>query len=289
MMKRYSLRGLVWLALLAVLAAGWPAAADGPPRGDAYRGPILHPTSYSGAAGDAGRAPRPEFHARIAQRPAAVARLNHSNRVRFGEYAWTPPAQVVTATEDCLPLSDVVLDGPDRGLLGALLVFTATAAPLDATAPLTYTWTPPPLAGQGSAVVTYTWNSIGPLWDEDTPQGITATVANCGGVVTATRWVTLFAPMQADFWGAPVKGPPPLNVQFTSTLTGTVSAFAWDFGDGEGSVAANPGHQYTAAGSYTVTMVVDGAAGNVVTVVKPAYVDTRVRLLHLPIIVKAWN
>ena len=43
------------------------------------------------------------------------------------------------------------------------------------------------------------------------------------------------------------------NVQFNN-LTDTATTYAWDFGDGTTSVAANPTHIYNAPGVYTVTL-----------------------------------
>jgi len=52
----------------------------------------------------------------------------------------------------------------------------------------------------------------------------------------------------------PTQGTAPLVVQFSSTATdadGTIVSYAWDFGDGSSSTAANPSHTYTTAGTYT--------------------------------------
>jgi gliding motility-associated-like protein len=48
----------------------------------------------------------------------------------------------------------------------------------------------------------------------------------------------------------------PVNVQFTHTATGNPTGFIWSFGNGQGSTAANPSVIYTAAGSYTVKLIV---------------------------------
>jgi len=47
-------------------------------------------------------------------------------------------------------------------------------------------------------------------------------------------------------------------VQFTdaSTSHGTITDWSWDFGDGTGSMEQNPTHQYTAPGTYTVSLTV---------------------------------
>ena len=59
---------------------------------------------------------------------------------------------------------------------------------------------------------------------------------------------------------APTSGPLPLDVAFSSAGSndpeGEPLTYAWDFGDGTTSTAANPTHTYAAAGSYTVRLTV---------------------------------
>jgi glucose/arabinose dehydrogenase/chitodextrinase len=58
----------------------------------------------------------------------------------------------------------------------------------------------------------------------------------------------------------PQAGGAPLNVTFSSAgtidLDGDPLTYEWTFGDGQGSTAANPSHNYVAAGSYTATLTV---------------------------------
>ncbi|MEW5925197.1 MAG: PKD domain-containing protein, partial [Candidatus Zixiibacteriota bacterium] len=60
----------------------------------------------------------------------------------------------------------------------------------------------------------------------------------------------------ADFSGTPTSGCVPLTVNFTDLSTGPVISWDWDFGDGGGSALENPSHQYTTAGTYTVSLTV---------------------------------
>ena len=59
---------------------------------------------------------------------------------------------------------------------------------------------------------------------------------------------------------------------FSDASTGTVDTWAWDFGDGFTSTAQNPSHLYTAAGSYSVSLTVNGPGGSD-TLTRAAYVD----------------
>ncbi|MGC1549890.1 MAG: PKD domain-containing protein [Rhodanobacter sp.] len=55
-----------------------------------------------------------------------------------------------------------------------------------------------------------------------------------------------------------------LTVSFTNTSTdtgGTISTYAWNFGDGSTSTSASPSHTYSAAGTYTVTFEVTDNTG----------------------------
>jgi len=60
-------------------------------------------------------------------------------------------------------------------------------------------------------------------------------------------------------------GAAPLNVAFSSAGSadpeGGALTYAWNFGDGGTSTAANPSHTFTANGQYTVTLTVKDTAG----------------------------
>jgi beta propeller repeat protein len=60
-------------------------------------------------------------------------------------------------------------------------------------------------------------------------------------------------PPVANFSAFPVSGITPLKVKFTSTSTGSPTAWKWSFGDGSDLVTEqNPEHTYSKAGTYTV-------------------------------------
>ncbi|MCX6895125.1 MAG: PKD domain-containing protein [Verrucomicrobia bacterium] len=67
-------------------------------------------------------------------------------------------------------------------------------------------------------------------------------------------------PPLANFAAAPTNGLAPLLVAFTN-LSANATGYAWNFGDGKTSAAANPANTYTNAGSYTVTLTALGAGG----------------------------
>jgi predicted lipoprotein with Yx(FWY)xxD motif len=93
-----------------------------------------------------------------------------------------------------VPLSGVSTSGPTEGTVNAAYVFTATASPVTATLPITFTWqasgqAPVTHTGNGlSDWVTYTW----PL-QEAGQQIITATAMNATSVVTDIHTLTIAA------------------------------------------------------------------------------------------------
>ncbi|GAB4315625.1 MAG: hypothetical protein Kow0019_15860 [Methanobacteriaceae archaeon] len=106
------------------------------------------------------------------------------------------------------------------------------------------------------------------------------TVTGPGGSNTKTEdnYITVNHPAPvASFTGTPTTGISPLQVAFTSTSTGTIDSYEWNFGDGSTSTATNPTHTYTVPGIYTVTLKVTGPGGedtktetNYITVNHPA-------------------
>ncbi|MCP4246206.1 MAG: PKD domain-containing protein [bacterium] len=109
-----------------------------------------------------------------------------------------------------------------------------------------------------AAAIWYQYNCCDPNGDWGLTQGIGnyepawyAFAAQCGQV----------APPVADFGAAPVSGLAPLDVQFTDLSIGLVDTYLWDFGDASTSGQANPSHQYTVPGTYTVSLTVTGPGG----------------------------
>ena len=87
------------------------------------------------------------------------------------------------------PLTSLGISGPGTGYTGTLYTFTTAITPNNATQPITYTWSPEPISGQGTASASYQWAA---------PGVYTFTVAarNCGGVVSATHTITIAAESQ---------------------------------------------------------------------------------------------
>ena len=93
--------------------------------------------------------------------------------------------------------------------------------------------------------------------------GLTVTGPGGSNTKTNSNYITVLAsPLVASFSASTTSGNAPLTVNFTSTSTGTISTYAWTFGDGGTSNVQNPSHVYSAAGVYTVGLTVTGPAGS---------------------------
>ncbi|HEY9130397.1 MAG TPA: protease pro-enzyme activation domain-containing protein [Dyella sp.] len=101
------------------------------------------------------------------------------------------------------------------------------------------------------------------------------------GYDNTTGWGSLdiakFNSYVTQYFGGGGTNPPPgspvanftdtvsgLTVNFTNTSTdtgGTITSYAWTFGDGGTSTSASPSHTYTAAGTYSVSLKVTDSTG----------------------------
>ena len=148
-----------------------------------------------------------------------------------------------------------------------------SATPTSGTSPLTVNFTN---ASTGS-ITSYAWNfGDGTSSTAASPSHVYAaagvytvslTVTGAGGsnTKTNTNYITVTAPTAAPvagFSATPTSGTSPLTVNFTNASTGSITSYAWNFGDGTSSSAASPSHAYAAAGVYTVSLTVTGAGGS---------------------------
>jgi PKD repeat protein len=81
-------------------------------------------------------------------------------------------------------------------------------------------------------------------------------------VASATTAAAAATAPVAGFSASTTSGTAPLTVDFTSSSTGSISSYAWTFGDGTTSTAQNPSKSYSGAGTYTVSLTVTGTGGS---------------------------
>ncbi|MCB9459845.1 MAG: PKD domain-containing protein [Anaerolineaceae bacterium] len=153
-------------------------------------------------------------------------------------------------------------------------VASFTAAPTSGTAPLTVTFT----NTSTGDVEGLSWDFNGDGTPDNTTDGTTTFTYNNPGDYNATLTVNgagtsdsiaqvisvsaAVVPPVASFTADPTSGSAPLTVAFTSTSTGDVENFSWDFnGDGtpDNTTDATATFTYDTAGDYNVTLTVNGA------------------------------
>ncbi|MBZ0279589.1 MAG: PKD domain-containing protein [Anaerolineae bacterium] len=152
-------------------------------------------------------------------------------------------------------------------------VASFTVVPTSGTAPLNVQFTN---QSTGESL-SYVWNfgdstpnstEINPLHSFVTPGSytVTLTVSNSAGSTNASTVITVnaapVAPVAA-FTANPTTGDAPLSVVFdSSTSTGSIDSYAWDFGDGGTSAESNPTYSFVTPGNYTVMLTVSNSAGS---------------------------
>ena len=131
------------------------------------------------------------------------------------------------------------------------------------------------------SVMTWGWNIEGQLGDGTTTNRSRAvTVPGVSGATVAAGGGAYYSAVLVP------NGPPPPNqdptAAFSSSCTslsctfngsassdpdGTIASYAWNFGDGATGTGATPGHAYSTAGDYQVTLTVtdDDGGTNAVT------------------------
>jgi len=113
--------------------------------------------------------------------------------------------------------------------------------------------------------------------------GQSTTISAKQGSITGSTGLVVTSgstPPTAVIAASPTSGTAALAVTFSGTGSsdpdGTISSYAWNFGDGQTSALASPSHTYTVVGMYTVTLTVTdnggktGTATSTITVSAPA-------------------
>lgn len=173
---------------------------------------------------------------------------------------------------------------------------------LDLSIPLIANFTATPTSGDEPLTVQFTDTSqlaeavTSWLWDfgdetnstEQNPEHtyttdgnytVSLTVVGDGEALNLTEtkpdYITVYdTEPNANFYGTPMFGAPPLTVQFTDqsgSYDGIISRL-WNFGDDTTGTEKNPQHTYTTEGVYTVSLNVTEEDGDWDVEVKPNYV-----------------
>jgi len=102
----------------------------------------------------------------------------------------------------------------------------------------------------------------------------------CKDVFTQPLTIAVKRPVISNFLKLPVEGCVPYLLETGASVTSTESivSYQWNFGDGGTSTDANPSHEYTVEGTYTVSLVVTNALGCTDTL----SLDKAVKVGHKP-------
>lgn len=109
-------------------------------------------------------------------------------------------------------LNSIAILGPTTGYTGTTYTFNSIASPVNATQPITYTWSPPPISGQGTSSAQYQWSSVG-------DHTITLTAVNCGGSDTDNHTITLEPPPSYSAYDITLRAYPENLDQVTNGWT----------------------------------------------------------------------
>ena len=146
-----------------------------------------------------------------------------------------------------------------------------TAAPTNGVAPLGVTFTD---TSSGSPTSwSWTFGDTGTSTSQSPNHTYTApgtyTVAliasNAGGSSTNTKAnliTALTSAPSAGFTASPTSGAAPWSVSFIDASSGSITGWAWAFGDGNTSTIQSPSDLYLNPGTYTVREIVSGPGGS---------------------------
>lgn len=179
------------------------------------------------------------------------------------------------------PVLSLVAQGNDTILCNkdiATLKSTITGAAY----PVSYVWN----YGDGSAVNnTSSSTSVNTVTHQysygNAPYTVTLNAVDANGCtadVTKLNFIrmdTVIADFVASVTYSPCPNPPlvPIFTNIATSSAGTITTYTWDFGDGTAlNNLPNPGHAYTYADSFDVTLIVRDSRGCRDTITKPAYI-----------------
>ena len=169
-------------------------------------------------------------------------------------------------------------NGPYTGTEGVSITFDGSGSYDTDGSIVSYDWD----FGDGN---TATGVSPAHAYAQDGTYTVTLTVTDDDGATdtkTTTATVADTEPI-AEFSATPTSGLEPLTVTFTdaSTSYDGIASWEWDFGDGGASTEQNPTHEYTEAGTYTVSLTVHEADGDSDTETKVDYITVTAPAMHI--------
>jgi hypothetical protein len=178
----------------------------------------------------------------------------------------------------CVAVASATVAGPEVLPTGAVGVYTATVAPANATAPITFTWSD----GQSGPAASYSWPAVG-------LQTVVVTATNCGGAALVTGSLDVEVTC-VDLLSVTVSGPGALLVgeigAYTATLAPSNASWPVDLLWSNGLTGTGAVYSWTAPGDYTLVVTGTNCGGLPVTGTLDVSVSQPVRHIYLPLVVK---
>jgi gliding motility-associated-like protein len=102
---------------------------------------------------------------------------------------------------------------------------------------------------------------------------------NAQGTDSAIRtgYIEVYGKPEVEFTASPLSGCLPMQVQFTNQsnpVSGTITGYIWDFGDGQISPEINPKHTYTTENNFNISLTVQNSFGCKQSLQKNAFIKT---------------
>ncbi len=174
------------------------------------------------------------------------------------------PAMTIVPPEPALPAADFTAT-PRSGEVPLDVVFNDTSTGI----PTGRSWDFGDGGSSNEQDPVHTYSSAGTY-----SVSLTATNPFGSNTTTKTGYIVVSSPglpPVADFTANITGGASPLTVAFTDTSANSPVSWRWDFGDGTTSPEQNPVHEFTAAGTYTISLTETNAGGSN-TMTKPDYI-----------------
>jgi len=177
-------------------------------------------------------------------------------------------ASAIGCKETVTPPGVVSIAGFTTGFISKTYNFNASVSPFYTTAPLTYTWFPEPLIGQGTTKASYLWPKVG-------VQTLVLTVENRGGFLTQSHRITITDPLAGVITITEVSltGPMTGFINMAYTFSATISptfatpplVYGWSPAPNIGQGTAEVSYRWPNSGTQTINLIVTNLRGAVST------------------------
>lgn len=163
----------------------------------------------------------------------------------------------------CQP-QNAAIKGPASGFTDRAYTYAAFVNP---TMPVTYTWSPPPLRGQGTSQATYSWAEAG-------QQTVQVTLHNAAGAVSASQQVAISTPPAPASVSIAQKQSRLAGTGYQYTFAATVTpesladvvTYHWTPAPAQGQATASATYEWQTLGEYPIQVSVSNAAGTASTI-----------------------